>query len=233
MHLIGVCAAASHLQMHNCTPWGQTSPGELQLPTWTLTTGLNMRPPSGFPPFSAPNPPPPTVQTGQYRAAAGLASGESSTSSGASIRAEVQQPASSQPGHRSSPNYSFLQALDTGPGIGDTRREKEDTDTKELWWGHQAHREDTFWTQKSRLGKYSTRESFDIFRSEGEAAEETYWSYKRQPEVLSEVSELGREGALGGRMSTRFLSFVFAIQEQRQRQKQRQGERVGALGDFR
>jgi len=231
MHLIGVCAAASHLQMHNCTPWGQTSPGELQLPTWTLTTGLNMRPPSGFPPFSAPNPPPPTVQTGQYRAAAGLASGESSTSSGASIRAEVQQPASSQPGHRSSPNYSFLQALDTGPGIGDTRREKEDTDTKDLWWGHQAHREDTFWTQKSRLGKYSTRESFDIFRSEGEAAEETYWSYKRQPEVLSEVSELGREGALGGRMSTR--SFVFFIQEQRQRQKQRQGERVGALGDFR
>ena len=73
------------------------------------------------------------MQTGQYRAAAGLASGESSTSSGASIRAEaeVQQPASSQPGHRSSPNYSFLQALNTGPGIGDSRREKEDTENEE------------------------------------------------------------------------------------------------------
>ena len=34
--------------MHNCTPWGQTSPGELQLPTWTLTTGLNIGRPPAF-----------------------------------------------------------------------------------------------------------------------------------------------------------------------------------------
>ena len=201
MHLIGVCAAASHLQMHNCTPWGQTSPGELQLPTWTLTTGLNMRPPSGFPPFSAPNPPPPTVQTGQYRAAAGLSGfrGASSTSSEASSKceAEVHQPASRK---WPSTTCSGLQGLDilrvSSLGFEDTSREAEERQTK----GELTQREDTYWSQKRSEESCVTRQTFDI---RGREAEETYWTYRVEPEVGSEVSrrELGR--ALGGRMSSR------------------------------
>ena len=199
---------------------GQISPGELQLPSWTLTTGLNIydHPPPAFL-LSSP-PPPPAVQTGQYRAAAGLSgfsreeasstsgSGASSSSSRVEAEVEEQQPASSK--WPASSTSSLLQAVDTADsclGIEDTSREAEDTaHTKEICWGQLTHREDNYCSQKSREESFAVRKSFEISVREREAEEETYWTYRREPEVGVEVNsrrELGREGALGGRMSSR------------------------------
>ena len=204
---------------------GQISPGELQLPSWTLTTGLNISAPAAHPAFllsSPPPPPPPTVQTGQYRAAAGLSgfsrarsstsgSGASSSSSSrAEAEVEEQQPASSK--WPASSTSSLLQTVDTTDsclGIEEeTSREAEDRPhTKDICWGQLTHREDTYWSQKSREESLlATRESFEISGRKKEVEEETYWTYRREPEVGVEVEsrrELGREGALGGRMSSR------------------------------
>ena len=208
---------------------GQISPGELQLPSWTLTTGLNIyksHPPPAFllsSPPPPPAPPPPAVQTGQYRAAAGLSgfsreeasstsgSGASSSSSRVEAEVEEQQPASSK--WPASSTSSLLQAVDTADsclGIEDTSREAEDTaHTKDICWAQLTHREDTYCSQKSREESLlATRKSFEISGREKEAEEETYWTYRRDPEVGVEVNsrrELGREGALGGRMSSRYL----------------------------
>ena len=172
--------------------------GEYIRPPLRLSSFLPPPPPPPPPPANAPHP---TVQTGQYRAAAGLSGfrGASSTSSEASSKceAEVHQPASRK---WPSTTCSGLQGLDisrvSSLGFEDTSREAEERQTK----GELTQREDTYWSQKRSEESCVTRQTFDI---RGREAEETYWTYRVEPEVGSEVSrrELGR--ALGGRMSSR------------------------------
>ena len=142
------------------------------------------------------------MQTGQYRAAAGLSGlrGASSTSSVTSSKceAELHQAAS-----RKWPftTLSGLQGLDTSLGIEDTSREAEARQRKDQL----TEREDTYWKQTQTE---ETSEAFEICVRE---AEETYWTYRREPEIGLEVNissssnrrELGR--ALGGRMSSRYF----------------------------
>ena len=75
-------------------------------------------------------------------------------------------------------------------GIEDTSREAEERQTKDICWGQLTQREDTYWSQKRSEESCVTRQTFDI---RGREAEETYWTYRVEPEVGSEVSrrELG------------------------------------------
>ena len=101
-----------------------------------------------------------------------------------------------------------MDTTDSFLGVEETSREAEDRPhTKDICWGQLTHREDTYWSQKSREESLlATRESFELSGRKKEVEEETYWTYRREPEVGVEVQsrrELGREGALGGRMSSR------------------------------